>query len=82
MDYPEVSVLTPTYNRKKFLELCIFNLKNQSIKAFTNFFPSIFGYIFVVWLKINEKQIRYEMLTDTSRLNFSDYASDNSYICF
>jgi glycosyltransferase involved in cell wall biosynthesis len=30
MDYPQVSVLTPTYNRKKFIELCIFNLKNQT----------------------------------------------------
>ena len=27
--YPNVSVLTPTYNRKQFTELCIFNLKNQ-----------------------------------------------------
>jgi glycosyltransferase involved in cell wall biosynthesis len=30
MEYPYVSVLTPTYNRKNFLELCIFNLKNQT----------------------------------------------------
>jgi glycosyltransferase involved in cell wall biosynthesis len=30
MDYPGVSVLTPTYNRKNFIELCIFNLKNQN----------------------------------------------------
>jgi glycosyltransferase involved in cell wall biosynthesis len=30
MEYPTVSVLTPTYNRKKFIELCIFNLKNQT----------------------------------------------------
>ena len=30
MVYPNVSVLTPTYNRKNFLELCIFNLKNQT----------------------------------------------------
>ena len=29
MEYPTVSVLTPTYNRKQFIELCIFNLKNQ-----------------------------------------------------
>ena len=29
MEYPTVSVLTPTYNRKEFIELCIFNLKNQ-----------------------------------------------------
>ena len=29
MEYPTVSVLTPTYNRKDFIELCIFNLKNQ-----------------------------------------------------
>jgi glycosyltransferase involved in cell wall biosynthesis len=28
--YPTVSVLTPTYNRKQFIELCIFNLKNQT----------------------------------------------------
>lgn len=28
--YPSVSVLTPTYNRKQFIELCIFNLKNQT----------------------------------------------------
>ena len=27
--YPNVSILTPTYNRKQFIELCIFNLKNQ-----------------------------------------------------
>lgn len=30
MDYPWVSVLTPTYNRKNFIELCMFNLKNQT----------------------------------------------------
>ena len=30
MEYPTVSVLTPTYNRKNFIELCIFNLKNQT----------------------------------------------------
>ena len=30
MEYPNVSVLTPTYNRKNFIELCIFNLKNQT----------------------------------------------------
>ena len=30
MDYPNVSMLTPTYNRKNFIELCIFNLKNQT----------------------------------------------------
>jgi len=30
MEYPTVSILTPTYNRKKFIELCIFNLKNQT----------------------------------------------------
>tara|TARA_B110000858_G_scaffold176141_1_gene210123 strand:+ start:987 stop:1703 length:717 start_codon:yes stop_codon:yes gene_type:complete len=29
MDYPSVSVLTPTYNRGDFTELCILNLKNQ-----------------------------------------------------
>ena len=29
-EYPQVSVLTPTYNRKHFIELCIFNLKNQT----------------------------------------------------
>ena len=29
MEYPNVSILTPTYNRKNFIELCIFNLKNQ-----------------------------------------------------
>jgi len=28
--YPCVSILTPTYNRKQFIELCIFNLKNQT----------------------------------------------------
>jgi len=28
--YPTVSVLTPTYNRQNFIELCIFNLKNQT----------------------------------------------------
>jgi glycosyltransferase involved in cell wall biosynthesis len=28
--YPQVSILTPTYNRKQFIELCIFNLKNQT----------------------------------------------------
>jgi len=27
--YPNVSVITPTYNRKNFIELNIFNLKNQ-----------------------------------------------------
>ena len=30
MEYPTVSILTPTYNRKNFIELCIFNLKNQT----------------------------------------------------
>jgi len=30
MKYPTVSILTPTYNRKNFIELCIFNLKNQT----------------------------------------------------
>ena len=30
MLYPHVSILTPTYNRKRFIELCIFNLINQS----------------------------------------------------
>tara|TARA_Y100000817_G_scaffold217565_1_gene171367 strand:+ start:627 stop:893 length:267 start_codon:yes stop_codon:yes gene_type:complete len=29
-EYPEVSVLTPTYNRKQFIELCIYNLRNQT----------------------------------------------------
>jgi glycosyltransferase involved in cell wall biosynthesis len=28
--YPNVSILTPTYNRKQFIELCIFNLQNQT----------------------------------------------------
>ena len=28
--YPCVSVLTPTYNRKIFIELCMFNLNNQT----------------------------------------------------
>ena len=27
--YPNVSILTPTYERKHFIELCIFNLINQ-----------------------------------------------------
>ena len=27
--YPNVSILTPTYNRQKFIKLCIFNLVNQ-----------------------------------------------------
>lgn len=30
MVYTTVSILTPTYNRKNFIELCIFNLKNQT----------------------------------------------------
>jgi len=30
MEYPTVSILTPTYNRQNFIELCIFNLKNQT----------------------------------------------------
>ena len=30
MDYPSVSVLTPTYNRTNFIELCILNLNNQT----------------------------------------------------
>ena len=29
-EYPQVSILTPTYNRKQFIELCIFNLQNQT----------------------------------------------------
>ena len=28
-NYPTVSILTPTYNRQKFIKLCIFNLVNQ-----------------------------------------------------
>ena len=28
--YPNVSILTPTYNRQKFIKLCIFNLVNQT----------------------------------------------------
>ena len=30
MDYPHISILTPTYNRSKFLPLFIHNLKNQT----------------------------------------------------
>jgi len=30
MEYPKISILTPTYNRSKFLPLYIHNLKNQS----------------------------------------------------
>ncbi len=30
MEYPNVSILTPTYERKNFIEMCIFNLKNQT----------------------------------------------------
>ena len=30
MELPQISVLTPTYNRSKFLPLFIFNLKKQT----------------------------------------------------
>lgn len=30
MEYPKVSILTPTYNRSKFLPLYVHNIKNQS----------------------------------------------------
>jgi cellulose synthase/poly-beta-1,6-N-acetylglucosamine synthase-like glycosyltransferase len=30
MEYPQVSILTPTYNRSKFLPLYVYNIVNQN----------------------------------------------------
>ena len=73
--YPQVSILTPTYNRKQFIELCIFNLINQ-VDKYSDFLP---------WCK------KSKIISDTNNVmigvitvskNFADwtFTTKNNYI--